>query len=87
MMATATKARAPRSPQRHVDPTEIVERRRACGLTQNRLAQLARVHPMALSNVERGQRPLTEGMAKRLDAVLRGFERGLAEAEQVLRES
>jgi hypothetical protein len=52
----------------------IAPRRLAVGLTQVRLAMLARMSVFALNRVERGQRELQPDERERLDKVLREYE-------------
>lgn len=56
------------------DGQAIAPRRLAVGLTQVRLAMLARMSVFALNRVERGQRELQPDERERLDKVLREYE-------------
>jgi transcriptional regulator with XRE-family HTH domain len=86
-MIATKKTRRARSPQPRVAVDQFIERRRAVGLSQSRLAILARVNNNTLSRIELGKLPLTVPMAKRLDLILRAFEQSLSKAEAALRAS
>src|SRR5690349_8418048 len=49
---------------------ELIRRRRAAGLTQNELSELANVRQETISRIESGKHTVSEAVMKRLEGVL-----------------